>query len=72
MRPRRNLALDHASAAERRLFGQPKQIVKTRLGQRDFAGYTLDNVIKALREKVYGDTQEEKGHAALDNDFDST
>ena len=50
----------------RGVFGQPKQIVNTKLGQGDVAEFTVDNVFKTVNENGCGDTPEEKGQEALD------
>ena len=55
----------------RGLLGQPKQIVKTSLGQGDLANFTVDNIAETLRNHGYGDTLGEKGQEALDNHFDA-
>ena len=46
-------------------LGQPKQIIKTLLGQRDLAKFTVDN-IETLRHNGYGDTFEEESQETLD------
>ena len=52
-----------------RTLGQPKQIIKTRLGQGDFADSIVDSINETLRNNGCRDTLEEKGRAALDNYF---
>ena len=54
----------------RGLHGQPKIIVKTKLGTQDVAQFTVDNIIKCLRDNGYGELPEELGQEALDNYFD--
>ena len=54
----------------RGLHGQPKIIVKTKLGTQDVAQYTMDNIIKCLKDNGYGELPEELGQEALDNYFD--
>ena len=54
----------------RGLHGQPKIIVKTKLGTQDVAQFTVDNIIKCLKDNGYGELPEELGQEALDNDFD--
>ena len=59
------------SLNRRGLLGQPKQIVKTLLGQGDLANFTVEKTSSTtLRNNGYGDTLEEKGQEALDNYFD--
>ena len=51
--------------------GQPKIIVKTKLGTLDVAQFTVDNIInKCLKDNRYGELPEELGQEALDNYFD--
>ena len=52
------------------LHGQPKIIVKTKLGTQDVAQFTVDNIIKCLKDNGYGELPEELGQEALDNYFD--
>ena len=52
----------------RGLHGQPKIIVKTKLGTQDVSQFTVDNIIQCL--KGYGKLPEELGQEALDNYFD--
>ena len=52
------------------LHGQPKTIVKTKLGTQDVAQFTVDNIIQCLEDKGYGELPEELGQEALDNYFD--
>ena len=54
----------------RGLHGQPKIIVKTKLGTQDVAQFTVDNIIKCLKDNGYGELPEELGQEALDNYFD--
>ena len=54
----------------RGLHGQPKTIVKTKLGTQDAAQFTVDNIIKCLKDNAYGELPEELGQEALDNYFD--
>ena len=54
----------------RGLHGQPKIIVKTKLGTQDVAQFPLDNIIKCLKDNGYGELPEELGQEALDNYFD--
>ena len=52
------------------LHGQPKIIVKTKLGTQDVAQFTVDNIIKCLKDNGYGELPKELGQEALDNYFD--
>ena len=52
------------------LHGQPKTIVKTKLGTQDVAQFTVDNIIQRLKDNGYGELPEELGQEALDNYFD--
>ena len=54
----------------RGLHGQPKTIVKTKLGTQDVAQFTVDNIIQCLKDNGYGELLEELGQEALDNYFD--
>ena len=54
----------------RALHGQPKIIVKTKLGTQDVAQFTVDNIIKCLKDNGFGELPEELGQEALDNYFD--
>ena len=54
----------------RRLHGQPKIIVKTKLGTQDVSQFTVDNIIQCLKDNGYGELLEELGQEALDNYFD--
>ena len=54
----------------RGLHGQPKIIVKTKLGTQDVAQFTVDNIIQCLKDNGYGELPEELGQEALDNYFD--
>ena len=54
----------------RGLHGQPKTIVKTKLGTQDVAQFTVDNIIQCLKDNGYGEFPEELGQEALDNYFD--
>ena len=52
------------------LHGQPKIVVKTKLGTQDVAQFTVDNIIQCLKDNGYGELPEELGQEALDNYFD--
>ena len=54
----------------RGLHGQPKIIVKTKLGTQDVSQVTVDNIIQCLKDIGYGELPEEVGQEALDNYFD--
>ena len=54
----------------RGLHGQPKIIVKTKLGTQDVSQFTVDNIIQCLKDNGYGELSEELGQEALDNYFD--
>ena len=54
----------------RGLHGQPKIIVKTKLGTQDVSQFTVDNIIQCLKDNGYGELPEELGQEALDNYFD--
>ena len=54
----------------RGLHGQPKIIVKTKLGTQDVSQFTVDNIIQCLKDHGYGELLEELGQEALDNYFD--
>ena len=54
----------------RGFHGQPKTIVKTKLGTQDVAQFTVDNIIHCLKDNGYGELPEELGQEALDNYFD--
>ena len=54
----------------RGLHGQPKTIVKTKLGTQDVAQFTVDNIIQCLKDNGCGELPEELGQEALDNYFD--
>ena len=54
----------------RGLHGQPKIIVKTKLGTQDVAQFTVDNIIQCLKDNGHGELPEELGQEALDNYFD--
>ena len=54
----------------RGLHGQPKIIVKTKLGTQDVSKFTVDNIIQCLKDNGYGELPEELGQEALDNYFD--
>ena len=54
----------------RGLHGQPKTIVKTKLGTQDVSQFTVDNIIQCLKDNGYGELPEELGQEALDNYFD--
>ena len=49
----------------RGLHGQPKIIVKTKLGTQDVSQFTVDNIIQCLKDNGYGELPEELGHEAL-------
>ena len=49
----------------RGLHGQPKIIVKTKLGTQDVAQFTVDNIIQCLKDNGYGELPEELGQEAL-------
>ena len=54
----------------RGLHGQPKIIVKMKLGTQDVSQFTVDNIIQCLKNNGYGKLFEELGQEALDNYFD--
>ena len=54
----------------RGLHGQPKNIVKTKLGTQDVSQFAVDNIIQCLKDNGYGELPEELGQEALDNYFD--
>ena len=54
----------------RGLHGQPKIIVKTKLGTQDVAQFTVGNIIQCHEDNGYGERPEELGQVALDNYFD--
>ena len=54
----------------RGLHGQPKTIVKTKLGTQDVAQLTVVNIIQCFKDNGYGEFPEELGQEALDNFFD--
>ena len=54
----------------RGLHGQPKIMVKTKLGTQDVAQFTVDTIIQCLKDNGYGELPEELGQEALDNNFD--
>ena len=54
----------------RGLHGQPKIIVKTKLGTEDVSQFTVDNIIQYLVGNGYGELPEELGQEALDTYFD--
>ena len=54
----------------RSLHGQPKIIVKTKLGTQDVSQITVDNIIQCLKDNGYGELPEELGQEALENYFD--
>ena len=54
----------------RGLHGQPRTIVKTKLGTQDVAPFTVDNIIQCLKDNGYGELPEELGREAWDNYFD--
>ena len=51
-------------------YGQPKIIVKTKLGTQDVSQFAEDNIIQCLKDNGYGELPEELGQEALDNYFD--
>ena len=54
----------------RGLHGQPKTIVKTKLGTQDVSQFTVGNIIQCLKDNGYGELPEELGQEALNNYFD--
>ena len=54
----------------RGLHGQPKTIVKTKLGTQDVSQFTVGNIIQCLKDNGFGELPEELGQEALDNHFD--
>ena len=54
----------------RGLHGQPKIIVKTKLGTQDVSQFTVEKIIQCLKENGYGELPEGLGQEALDNYFD--
>ena len=52
------------------LHGQPKPIVKTKLGTQDVAQFTVDNIIQCLKDNGYGEFPQDLGQEVLDNYFD--
>ena len=54
----------------RGLHGQPKIVVKTKLGTQDASQFTVDNIIQCLKNNGCGELPEELGQEALDNYFD--
>ena len=54
----------------RGLRGQPKIIVKTKLGTQDVSQFTVDNIIQCFKDNGYGELLVELGQEALDNYFD--
>ena len=54
----------------RGLHGQPKIIVKTKLGTQDVSQFIVDNIIQCHKDNGYGKLPEELGQEALDNCFD--
>ena len=53
----------------RGLHGQPKTIVKTKLGTQDVAQFTVDNIIKCVKDNGYGELPEELGQEARNEKF---
>ena len=49
----------------RGLHGQPKIIVKTKLGTQDVAQFTVDNITQCLKDNGYGELPEDLGQEAL-------
>ena len=60
-----------SSMYRRGLHGQPKILVKTKLGTQDVSQNTVDNIIQCLRDNGYGELPEELGQEASDNYFDT-
>ena len=54
----------------RGLHGQPKIIVKTKLGTQDVSQFTVVKILQCLQDNGYGELPEELGQEALDNYFD--
>ena len=54
----------------RGLHGQPKIIVKTKLGTQDVSQFTVDRFIQCLKENGYGELPKELGQEALNDFFD--
>ena len=54
----------------RGLHGQPKIIVKTKLGTQDVSQFTVGNIIQCLKDNAYGELPKELGQEALDIYFD--
>ena len=54
----------------RGLHGQPKTIVKTKLGTQDVAQITVDNILQCLRDNGYGELPEELGQEASESILD--
>ena len=52
------------------LHGQPKIIVKTKLGTQDVSQFTVDNIIQCFKDNGFGERPEELGQETLDNYFD--
>ena len=53
------------------LHGQPKNIVKTKLGTQDVSQFTVDNINQCFKDNGYGELPEELGQEALDHYFDT-
>ena len=49
----------------RGLHGQPKTLVKTKLGTQDVAQFTVDNIIQCLRDNGHGELPEELGTGGI-------
>ena len=54
----------------RGLHGQPKIIVKTKLGTQDVSQFTVDNSIQCLKDNGYGELPEELGQETFHKYFD--
>ena len=54
----------------RGLHGQPKIILKTKLGTIDLSQFTVNNIVQCLKDNGYGELPEELAQEALDNYFD--
>ena len=54
----------------RGMHGQPKIIVKKKLGTQDVSQFTVDNIIQCFKDHGHGELPEELGQEALDNYFD--
>ena len=54
----------------RGLHGQPKIIVKTKLGAQDVSQFIVGKIIQCLKDNGHGEVPEELGQEALENFFD--